>query len=342
MTPRSLTHPEDAALVLVAGGLVALPTETVYGLAAAADDPEAVGRVFAVKGRPRSHPLIVHLARAEDVHLWASEVPEPLERLLVSAWPGPLTVVLPKQPWVPSLITGEQNTVALRVPAHDLTRRVIAALGEQDGRLAAVVAPSANPFGAVSPTTAEHVLSGLGPRLTERDAILDGGPCAVGVESTIVDWSAAGLRVLRPGGFDVSGFDSAPATTVNSATGSRSAAQPRVPGTLPSHYAPRARVHLVPADTHFHEGGSTGAAAVRITETAGARIGLIAPAHVATPAGWHRLAAPDDDRVYARMLYSALREADQLGLSDVVAVPPGSGPLVAAIEDRLRRASATE
>lgn len=322
MAPRLLTQAPAAAAVLAAGGLVALPTETVYGLAAAADDPAAVARVFAVKGRPVSHPLIVHLASPRDVGVWAREVPESAQRLIAQAWPGPLTIVLPKQPWVPVEITGGQDTVALRVPAHKATRDVIDALGEVSGRAAAVVAPSANRYGAVSPTTAAHVLDGLGKWLLDSDAILDGGPCRIGVESTIVDVAAGVIRVLRPGGYPI---------TDTGADAGAGAAVPRVPGAVASHYAPRAKVRVMDAPMRLRP------------DVVGddLRIGLIAPHGVATPLGWHRLAAPPDDRAYARQLYAALREADERGLTDIVAVPPSDGPLVAAIRDRLRRAAAT-
>ncbi len=311
--PIRTTDPRVAGEVLAEGGLVGLPTETVYGLAADAADPVAVRRVFAVKGRPTDHPLIVHLASIEDVDLWAVDIRPDARALAEEHWPGPLTLVLQRRPDVPDAITGGQDTVAVRVPGAPLARAAIAALGEITGTRAAVVAPSANAFGGVSPTTADHVLRGLAGLLTASDAVLDGGPCPVGLESTIVDATGDGLRVLRPGAVAVA--DTVPVTSDI----------PRVPGVLASHYAPTAQVLLAGDPAQVHPTGS---------------VGLIALAGVPTPTGWLRLAAPDDDRGYARMLYAALRSADEDGLDVVVAVPPDDGPLAPAVLDRLRRASA--
>lgn len=341
--PQLLTDPAAAAAVLAAGGLVGLPTETVYGLAADAANPAAVARVFAVKGRPTDHPLIVHLAAARHLRAWAPEAAPELLALAERHWPGPLTIVVPKADWVPSSITGGQPTVAIRVPGHPVTRDVIRLFGAAIGDdTAGVVAPSANVFGQVSPTTVEHVRQGLADRLTARDALLDGGRCDVGVESTIVAWVAGQVRVLRPGaiGIDPSAVG-AMADPPRPATAGAGAATPRVPGSLSSHYAPRARVVLVAdaaeleAVAHLVDGPPGGATGHSPPA------GLLAPASAPTPPGWLRLAAPPDSAAYARELYDALRRADDAGLNTVVAVPPrGADALVEAVVDRLTRAAA--
>lgn len=314
----------EAAARLQAGALVALPTETVYGLGADADNEAAVLRVFEVKGRPLDHPLIVHLDQPEHAERWASITDPRLKELMAQHWPGPLTVIVPKAAWVPDVITGGQPTVALRVPDHPLTRTVLAELTGLKGGPAAVVAPSANRFGQVSPTTADHVLTGLGSRLSSQDAVLDGGSCRVGVESTVVAVVEGELRVLRPGAVDVRGAVSVidPKQAL------------RAPGTLAAHYAPDAVV--VVADEAAAEVDLRGL----VAGSRARHVGLIAPAEVATPDGWLRLAAPDDTDGYARSLYAALRSADAAHLDAVVAVPPPAGGLGDAVRDRLLRAAA--
>ncbi len=180
-----------AVAVLRDGGLVAFPTETVYGLGADASNPAAMARIFAAKGRPADHPLIVHLASADEIGAWAASVPPLAAAFATACWPGPLTIILRRSERVPDAVTGGLDTVGLRVPSHPLALELLAAFG--DG----IAAPSANPFGSVSPTTADHVRTGLGDRV---DLILDGGPCEVGVESTIVDLSGDEPAILRPGG----------------------------------------------------------------------------------------------------------------------------------------------
>lgn len=311
----------EAASVLAAGGLVGLPTETVYGLAADARNRDAIRRVFQVKGRPVDHPVIVHLADVDHLDEWVTAVPAQLRAFAARHWPGPLTIIASKQPWVLPEITGGLDTVAVRVPGAPLARQVIAQLATLQGRPAAVVAPSANLFGQVSPTTVDHVCEGLTGRLLPGDAVLDGGPCAVGVESTIVAWLDGQLTVLRPG-----------AVTLKDST-EPAVAPPgipavRAPGMLPSHYAPRARVILA----HDPNPGTE-------LLTPVPPVGLLAPAEVPTPEGWTRLAAPTTDSAYAEVLYAALRAADTAGLATIVAVPPAAGELRAAILDRLSRAS---
>jgi L-threonylcarbamoyladenylate synthase len=223
--------PVDRALeVLRNGGLVAIPTETVYGLAADAANPQAVQRVFEVKGRPADHPLIVHIASADELAHWANTISSAATRLAATCWPGPLTLLVRKADHVLSVVTGGRDTVGVRVPAHPLSAELLSRFG---GGLAA---PSANRFGKVSPTTAAHVRADLGQRV---DYVLDGGPCPVGVESTIVDCTVEPPQILRPGGISPDEISSLLGTQVAPADGAS-----RAPGMLASHYSPRARVLL--------------------------------------------------------------------------------------------------
>lgn len=340
MAFRVVRDPHVAASVLAAGGLVGLPTETVYGLAADARNEAAIARVFAVKGRPVNHPLIVHLADPAAVADWAMAV-SPAARVLMAAhWPGPLTIVLRKRHHVSDLITGGQPTVAVRVPDSPAALRTIAELGRLTGTRGAVVAPSANRFGAVSPTSAAHVRVGLDDWVQPGDAVLDAGDARVGVESTIVDATGGRLRVLRPGAVQVPSTVNTEVAAVATMAGS---APPRVPGSLASHYSPAARVLICDAaDVHaratlpatFTQSGVPASASHGATQ-----IGLIAPAEVSTPVNWRRLAAPVDDVEYARVLYAALRAADDAELDVVVTVLPVAGLLLPAITDRLQRAA---
>ncbi len=307
-----------AVQVLQAGGLVALPTETVYGLAADAENELAVRRIFAVKGRPATHPLIVHIANAQALSRWASAVPPEARTLAQTFWPGPLTLVLPRSARASDVVTGGQPTVALRVPAHPLARQVLAQLR---GGLAA---PSANRFGKVSPTTAEHVRADLGD---EVDFILDGGPCEVGVESTIVDLSGEVPAVLRPGGVPLEALEAALGRTLTV----RAHGDVRAPGMLPSHYAPRAGLELVAPDQLVSR------AAVLAGE--GRRVALLAPAGVPVPAGATLFDIPADAAGYARALYARLRDIDAAGFEVIVAAPPPESGLGLAVRDRLRRAA---
>lgn len=291
--------------------VVGLPTETVYGLAALATDAEAVGRVFAIKGRPANHPVIVHVADEQAVSHWGQEVPEYARRLAQALWPGPLTVVVPAADWVPRFVTGGQDTVGLRCPAHPVALAVIESAGP-------VAAPSANRFGQVSPTSAADVVADIGDRLGPDDVVLDGGDCPVGVESTILDCTGDRPRVLRWGAVELSEIEDAAGVRV-----SIGASAVRAPGGLASHYAPRARVHL----------GSAG----------GPGDGFLALATVRTPSGVVRLASPTTTRDYAAVLYRALRDADALGIDSVWALPPADDTaLGTAIRDRLSRAAAAD
>lgn len=322
---RRTTQPRDAAAALEAGRLAALPTETVYGLGARADDPHAIARVYAAKGRPADHPLIAHIASATAVQAWASGVPDYARALADACWPGPLTLVLPRSARALDAITGGQDSVALRWSSHPLMQEVLEQLVDLSGDpMIAIAAPSANRFGRVSPTTAAHVLEELAD-LPDDDVVLDGGPCEVGVESTIIDCTGEHPRLLRPGAISVADVERI--TGLPCPAGSAV----RASGTLESHYAPTARVVVVDATQ-----------IVALATTADdARTGLLALAEVPTPAGIVRLAAPDDTNAYAQALYAALREADALALETVLAVPPPPDGVGAAVRDRLARAAAS-
>jgi L-threonylcarbamoyladenylate synthase len=302
------------------GGLVAFPTETVYGLGADASNPDALRRLYAVKGRPPRHPVIVHLADSDQLGDWARAVPPEAQKLAGAFWPGPLTLVLPRcRERVPVEVTGGLDTVGLRVPDQPVALRLLRAFGR------GVAAPSANRFGNVSPTTAADVRADLG---ADVDVILDGGRCAVGVESTIVDCSGDGLAILRLGGL--------PREQVEEIAGSpvpvRDDGTARAPGTLRSHYAPNAKVVLVAAPE----------VAARATEllSEGKRVGVLAPSDIdALPAALVVLEPPGDAAEYARVLYSRLREADRQGLDVLLVVAPPEKGIGAAVTDRLRRAA---
>lgn len=291
------------------GGVIGLPTETVYGLGAVARDRAAVGRVFEIKGRPLDHPVIVHVAGPADLRTWGKGVANYAVRLAEGLWPGPLTLVVPAADDVPRYLTGGQDTVGLRCPAHPVALAVIEATGP-------MAAPSANRFGQVSPTTAADVVGDIGDRLDpQRDLVLDGGPCPVGVESTILDCTGDAPRVLRWGAVEVEEIERVSGRRVSNGTSAV-----RAPGGLASHYAPRAEVHL---GDHPAPGD-----------------GFLALNRVPTPSGAVRLAEPEDTRAFAAVLYRSLRDADALGLPAVWAQPPADGSALAvAVGDRLHRAS---
>jgi L-threonylcarbamoyladenylate synthase len=311
---------ERAADVLRAGGLVAFPTETVYGLGANAEDPAAVARIFQVKGRPPSHPLIVHIGGAQHLDDWVEDVPATARLLAERFWPGPLTLVLRRGRRVPLEATGGLETVAVRVPDHPVALALLAAFG------GGVTAPSANRFGQVSPTTADHVRAELGDG---ADFVLDGGPCQVGVESTIVDATGDIPSILRPGGVTREDLEA----VLGHRLAVPSASRIRVPGQHPSHYAPRARVVLVEPEEVVAE-------AERAQEL-GHQVGVLLPAPFAdAPVKAHAVVAlPDSPPAYARGLYGLLRELDRQGCDLIVASLPEEDGLGLAIANRLRRAA---
>ncbi len=307
-----------AVEVLREGGLIGLPTETVYGLGADASNDLAVRRIFAVKGRPSTHPLIVHVASVEHARQWALELTEVGEKLARAFWPGPLTLIVKRSERASDAVTGGQDTVGLRVPSHPLALELLQLFG------GGVAAPSANKFGKVSPTTASHVRNELGD---EVELILDGGNSSVGVESTIIDVTQSPPRLLRPGGISREAIEALLGQPLELAT---HATDVRAPGMLESHYAPRAGLWLVSAGEVFHE------AARR--KAAGARVVVIAPEGTALPEGVASLTVPHDEAGFARVLYAHLRAADALG-DLILAVPPAESGLGLAVRDRLQRAS---
>jgi L-threonylcarbamoyladenylate synthase len=309
---------QRAVNVLRAGGLLGLPTETVYGLAADAENELAVRKIFAVKGRPSTHPLIVHLANAAAVRAWVARLPPEAEALATAFWPGPLTLVLPRSTRASDAVTGGQGTVAVRVPAHPVALAVLKAFG------GGVAAPSANRFGRVSPTRAADVLADLGG---EVDMILDGGPSSVGVESTIVDVSGPKPALLRPGGVAREALEDVLGRTLQT----REAGEVRAPGMLPSHYAPRAGLVLA------SRAAAPGLAAE--LREAGRRVALCSP-EVTAPPGVLHLRVPEDVAALARGLYALLRDVDAAGVDVAVVVVPQEAGLGLAVLDRLRRAAA--
>jgi len=290
--------------VLQRGGLVGIPTETVYGLAAVALNEEAVGRVFEAKARPTSHPLIIHLSPSDDIHRWGV-LNESAQQLAESFWPGPLTLLVPRTELVPDWVTGGRDTVALRIPAHQMTIDLLDSLGD------AVVAPSANRFGQVSPTSAEHVINDLGDSV---DLVLDGGTCAIGIESTIVECTSSSVQILRPGKIT--------ALEIAKTTGLKISAQDgpsRAPGMLLAHYAPRARVELY---------ASLREALDRFNRLTNDQVSAEILHH-------------EDLATYALSLYDNLRTADLHNREVVIAVLPPENGLGIAIRDRLTKAAAS-
>ena len=315
-----------AVELLRAGQLVAFPTETVYGLGADAANPEAVTRIFAAKGRPADHPLIVHVSGDDAVDRWAEQVPGFAWELMEAFWPGPLTLILKKQAWVPSTVTGGQDTVGLRVPGHpvalELLRRFAA-----DGGPGGIAAPSANRFGHISPTTADHVREELGDRVA---LILDGGPCAVGIESTIVDCSRGAPIILRPGHISAAHLEAVSGIQPQL---SAVAGTPRVSGSLEAHYAPRTPMRMVAGERLLDFLNAQG--------NKGGRCGIIGysqPPAAGMPHLWRRLSL--DPVAYAHDLYAALREMDHAGVDLIVVEAPPERPDWTAVADRLRRAAA--
>ena len=324
-----------AASHLAAGGLVAFPTETVYGLGADACNEMGVARIYEVKGRPDDHPLIVHVASMNSLGEWARDVPGYAISLARDFWPGPMTLVLKRSSLAKDFITGGQETIGVRVPDHVVALALLEAFENLGGK--GIAAPSANRFGQVSPTTASAVTDEIGEFLDSTDQIIDGGSCAVGVESTIIDCTGDVPRILRPGAITVAMIEAstgqivikASNTFVNSqeATAgtptsnliSSAGAEIRVSGSLENHYAPAAKVLLCEIPTPGQ--------------------GFIAHANMETPAGVIRLASPHNYEEFAQILYSALREADAQGLKEVVVMQPIGIGIAVAIRDRLGRAA---
>lgn len=301
----------QAANRLRDGHLLVFPTETVYGLGADAENEAAVQRIYQVKGRPENHPLIVHIASINQLDYWVCDVPSYAIALAREFWPGSLTLVLPRSKHAKDFITGGQESVGIRVPAHPLALKLLQEFHNLGGQ--GIAAPSANLFGKVSPTTAMAAKEQIGDRLSHEDLILDGGPCLVGIESSVIDCTQSAPRILRPGAitermiFEVTGLNC-----------QASGAIIRVSGALENHYAPTA--------------------ALRVNEEVASGAGFIALADVTTPEGLERIASPQNIDEYARIFYESLRLADQKGIKEILVVPPAGEGLAVAIRDRIEKA----
>jgi L-threonylcarbamoyladenylate synthase len=314
-----------AAALLRAGELVAFPTETVYGLGADARNPLAIAKIFAAKGRPADHPVIVHLPDASHLERWAIDIPAVAGKLAGAFWPGPLTLILKRHPAVPDAVTGGQDTVGLRVPDHPLALQLLREFGGANG--GGLAAPSANRFGRVSPTTAAHVREELGDAVA---MIVDGGPCAVGIESTILDLSGTAARILRPGMLDAAAI-----ATVLGYPPQFGGAQnaPRVSGSLEAHYAPTTELQLAAAADLVGMAQRALAAGRRIAVLALPPLALDHP-----DIAWYP--ASVDPVQFAHDLYASLRELDALGRDLILVAAPPAEEAWRAVSDRLRRAAA--
>ena len=310
----SLSALRQSAEKLRAGDLVAFPTETVYGIGADAENKDAVARMYQVKNRPSGHPVIIHIAELNDVDFWAKDVPEYAINLMRDFWPGPMTLLLKRREVAGDFLTGAQEIVGLRIPANSLALGLLNEFKAVGGK--GIAAPSANRYGAVSPTTAEAVSQELSEFLSPSDQILDGGPCLVGVESTIIDCSGQNPKILRPGAISAEMIEESTGIVLEEVGETKI----RVSGSDKQHYAPKAKV-IVDGQSQSGEG-------------------LIAMSEVTTPEGVIRLAEPKSIEEYARVLYSALRMSDTQNLQTVRIIPPVGPGLAVAIRDRINRAAA--
>ena len=310
----SLNVLRQSAEKLIQGNLVAFPTETVYGIGADAMNKDAVARMYQVKNRPTSHPVIVHIAELNDVDYWAKDVPEYAINLMRDFWPGPMTLLLKRREVAGDFLTGAQEIVGLRIPANSLALGLLNEFKAVGGK--GIAAPSANRYGAVSPTTAEAVSQELSEYLLPDDQILDGGPCLVGVESTIIDCSSDNPMILRPGSVSAEMIEESTGIILAEAGEKKI----RTSGSDKQHYAPKAKV-IIDGQSQSGEG-------------------LIAMSDVATPEGVIRLAEPKSIEEYARALYAALRQGDSQNLESIRIIPPDGQGLAVAIRDRIIRAAA--
>jgi L-threonylcarbamoyladenylate synthase len=302
-----------AAEILRAGGLVAFPTETVYGLGADASSAQAVARLYAVKRRPADHPVIVHFAAADDAFAWAREVPDAARQLARRFWPGPLTLILKRSEKAGDFVTGRQDSVGLRVPSHPVARELLKLFA------GGIAAPSANRFGLVSPTTAAHVREDLG---ADVDLVIEGGPSEVGIESTIVDLSGGAPVLLRPGRISRGDLEK----VLGREVADKAATSPRHSGGLERHYAPQTPARLVPSYDLDKE-------IARLKE----KVAVLAFSRPDERVDyWLRM--PRDPNAYAQKLYGALRELDSAGCEEILVEAPPAGPDWAAVRDRLQRA----
>jgi L-threonylcarbamoyladenylate synthase len=307
---------KKATKALIDGHLVAFPTETVYGLGADATNEKAVSRIYSVKGRPSDHPLIVHISSINVFADWTTQVPEYAIELAKAFWPGPMSLILPRTKLAQDFITGGQENVGIRVPSHPIALELLKQFESAGGK--GIAAPSANRFGAVSPTTADAVYQELGAYLTGSDLILDGDQSTVGIESTIIDCTGAIPKLLRPGAITTRMVEELINLELMQTIDSKSV---RVSGNFKSHYAPKAKVVF---DQNVQPGD-----------------GLLALSSVPTPPGVTRLASPSDVQEFARNLYQALRKADSLGISRISVIVPNGEGLEKAIKDRVEKAAST-
>ena len=307
---------KDAATSLIAGNLVAFPTETVYGLGADASNQQAVARIYEVKGRPTDHPLIVHISSMNNLDKWVKDIPEYAVKLARAFWPGTMTLILPRTDLAKDFITGGQNNVGIRVPAHTVALSLLKEFESQGGL--GVAAPSANRFGKVSPTCADDVKAELSDYLNSNDLILDGGQSSIGVESTIINCANATPMILRPGAITAAMINNLLGINIEVVTKNDSD-QIRAPGLLESHYSPKARVFL--------------------SGTPAIGDGFIALSKFPTPDGVIRLTSPATNEEYARTLYQGLRLADSKKLSKVYVIEPEGNDIAVAVCDRLQKAS---
>ena len=307
---------KEAAKSLISGNLVAFPTETVYGLGVDATNKSAVAKLYQVKGRPTVHPLIVHISSMRNLDKWARDIPEYAIKLARTFWPGPMTLILPKTDLAKDFITGNQDNVGIRVSSHPLAIALLEEFEDKGGL--GVAAPSANRFGKVSPTTAGAVSEELSDFLSPNDLILDGGPCQVGVESTIINCTHTSPAILRPGVVTAEMIYQRLGIATEQGI-EEDKLNIKAPGLLQSHYAPKARVFLS-GDTQPGDG-------------------FIALSSINTPEGAIRLSSPKDNNEYAQLLYQSLRLADKKGLKRVFVIQPSNDGVGVAINDRLEKAA---
>ena len=308
---------KDAAASLVNGNLVAFPTETVYGLGADATNKDAVARIYEVKNRPVGHPLIVHISSVELLNKWARDIPDYAIKLARAFWPGPMTLILPRTELAKDFITGGQDNVGIRVPSHTVALELLKEFEARGG--SGVAAPSANRFGAVSPTTASAVMTELADYLSFNDQILDGGSCVVGVESTIINCTLQKPSILRPGAITKKMIEITLGINIDLPISNSESIQVKAAGLLESHYVPRVKVILsgTPANGD----------------------GFIALDTHPTPDGVIRIASPKTDSEFAQVLYEGFRLADMKGLSRLFVVPPTGDGIAVAINDRLSKSA---
>ena len=312
----TLSTLKEAATSLKHGNLVAFPTETVYGLGADATNKDAVACIYDVKGRPTGHPLIVHISSINNLDKWAQQIPEYAITLARTFWPGPMTLILPRTNLAKDFITGGQDNVGIRVPSHPVALSLLKEF-ETVGGLG-IAAPSANRFGKVSPTSAQAVREELLQYLTPDDLILDGGPCQIGIESTIIDCTKPTPQILRPGGVTKEQIEELINLELDNKSNTHSNDM-KAPGLLESHYAPKAKVFL--------------------SGTPQPGDGFLALSNIETPVGAIRLATPVSDAEFARQLYSAFRLADSKKLERIFVVPLKNEGIAVAINNRLSKAA---